>query len=85
MTITTKPLIILVSDAAQLSDLDEALIPIQDALGVTDGGYAGEFFMEHDWAALSAYGRISLLTNYIRNEVQLGAEWALEMAAEGAR
>lgn len=60
------PLMQLIAAQAKIDDLDEAVRPIQDTLGQTDGGLAAQFFDgEFDWKILDNKGRQKLLIRYV--------------------
>lgn len=53
-------------------DLDKALVPIQDALGQTDGGHASVFFSGpngDNWETMTPEYRRELLLDYVASEV----------------
>jgi len=52
-------------------EFDQAILGIQNALGVTDGQYAGIFFSsfgKQEWASLSETERKSVLVKYSQDE-----------------
>lgn len=58
--------------SVQIADLDEAVRPIQEIIGVTDGGNADGFFChleDGEWAEMSQDGRIRLLVGYVDEEL----------------
>jgi hypothetical protein len=50
-------------------DLDEALIPIQNYMGIDDGDFASIFFDDRDWVNASPTDRADMLREYIEAEV----------------
>lgn len=78
---------------AQVDDLDAAVLPLQDLLGVTDGGFAGVYFSGYDhepreggdpddyWPTASAERREADLRDYAEQE----AEHLLRDAEEEAK
>lgn len=59
-----------VQKAAAVSNLDDAAVLVQDAMGVTDGGLAALYFSgkEADWPNMHPLDRYSHLTGYVRAE-----------------
>jgi len=60
----------LIETALEADTIDEAVIPIQQMMGVTDGGWASMYFshVEH-WTPLSREDRRTLLLGYVQYEL----------------
>ncbi|MDZ5605262.1 hypothetical protein SJI00_21035 [Pseudomonas sp. RP23018S] len=61
----------LLSTAAKLHELDDALDLIQGVLGIRCGAVAAEFLTEmgaHNWAALNHLARLRILVDYVTCE-----------------
>ena len=57
-----------VRHASEMHDVDAACQFIQNLLGVTDGGIAGQVFSGVDWDGLDISGRMDKMREYIRIE-----------------
>ncbi len=68
--------------AVAVDDLDVAIKPIQDALGITDGDVAGNYFSGGTWEGSTRAGRAMLLAGWITLEIGmvLDAETAEKFA-----
>ena len=60
----------LIETALEADTIDEAVLPIQEMMGVTDGGKASLYFshVEH-WTPLSREDRRTLLMGYVQDEL----------------
>lgn len=74
-----------IKQAASNSDLDAALGPIQQLLGVTDGGVAGQVFSsvadgdahnDEYWPHASPQERMAALQDYVKTEMMYMSESA---------
>jgi hypothetical protein len=66
----------LIRRALRTNDIDAALKPLQDALGITEGDVAGVFFSRDtltQWTVGDLYARAALLAQYLRLECLDGA------------
>lgn len=65
-------------DKLAMMNLDDACKVIQDSMGVTDGGFAGQFFSAFEWAEMPTYERAKLLVEYVKAEREFNArsEWS---------
>ena len=57
--------------AARLVGLDVAALYLQEIMGVTDGGFAGEFFddLAEEWDSLAKVQRVPRLRDYVQGEL----------------
>ena len=57
--------------ATSMTLLDDAVLVIQETIGQTDGGFAGQFFVHEaaDWKEISPARRIDMLQRYCRYEI----------------
>lgn len=65
-----------IAASAQIDNLDDAIRPIQEILGQSDGGIASQFFSDADenaWAHAVKGWRMALLNHYVRHEVAMSA------------
>lgn len=76
--VLTAYLPLVIELAATCDDVDDGFAVVQKAIGVTDGGPAGIFYMdrEEEWDDLSEQARAVLLTDYV--------EWELTHYGPGA-
>ena len=59
--------------SAEVADLDEALRPVQELIGVTDGGVASHFFSganEASWPNAAPAWRCAVMADYIAYEIR---------------
>jgi hypothetical protein len=59
----------LLERAAMMDSVDAAAKLIQDALGITDGGLAGDYLTWPErWAKLAPWKRLDMIGNWLRGE-----------------
>ncbi len=57
-----------IQNAAAVSDLDDAVRPLQDIAGITDGGWAGMAFSGVSWGYLNYVEREEAIRAWLRIE-----------------
>jgi hypothetical protein len=72
-----------IRSAADRDDMDAAVLSLQAAADIFDGGLAGVCLSPAIWAKASWTGRMLMLTNWLEAEC-LAAELNIELNAEAA-
>ena len=68
---------ITIEELATFDDLNLALQPIQELLGIDDGGFAADFFDDVNWESMNTVERRGILSEYTGAESEnLSAPWA---------
>jgi hypothetical protein len=59
----------LLTQAIYTENLNRAIAPIQNALGITDGGIAGQTLDQAQWEQAHPFKRKDMLSNWLWNEI----------------